>query len=250
MNILFKYYIAIIYLFVFLNFTNQLKQTKMKNFILLFSLLFSNFIFGQASIRVVDFDVKWGAEQEVARLFADYHNTERKSGGAHLQKINYLKNVTHRAIFVGDPANWGVKTEKTEAEWDAYIGKMRRLLNNANNSVIMTNLRWRKGDGEKYKVSKNWEMKVKDPIKFLKAYDKFINAIDNVLGDHITAIESIDLGGNGGTHRSWFNGKDLNDLILLEREIQKTKAFQIFIEERGEVELINSYSATRIHRFN
>lgn len=222
----------------------------MKNFILLFSLLFSNFIFGQASIRVVDFDVKWGAEQEFSELFADYHNTERKSGSAHLQKINYLKNVTHRAIFVGNPANWGVKIEKTEAEWDTYIGKIRRLLNNGNSSVIMTNLRWRKGDTEKNKGTKNWEMKIKDPVKFLKACNKFINAIDTVLGDHITAIESIDLGGNGGTHRSWFNGKDLKGLMLLEREIQKTKAFQIFIEERGEVVLINSYLANRIHKFN
>ena len=217
---------------------------------MLLAVVFTTSIFGQTSIRVVDFDVKWGAEEEVARLFADYHNSERKSGGAHLQKINYLKNVTHRAVFVGDPSNWGVKTEKTAAEWAAYQGKMRRLLNNGEASVIMTNLRWRKGDSEKNKVSKNWEMKIKDPIRFLKAYDKFIKAIDNVLGDHITAVESIDLGGNGGTHRSWLNGTDLNNLILLEREIQNTKAFQTFIEERGEVELINSYLSTRIHKFN
>jgi hypothetical protein len=222
----------------------------MKKLLLIFSLVFSNYTFGQASIRVVDFDVKWGAEDEVARLFANYHNSERKSGGAHLQKISYLKNVTHRAVFVGDPSNWGVKTEKTSAEWDAYRGKMRRLLNNAENSVVMTNLRWKAGDGEKNKVSKSWEMKIKDPIRFLNAYDKFIKAIDNVLGDHIAAIESIDLGGNGGTHRLWFNGKDINDLILLERKIQKTKAFQTFIEERGEVEIVKSYLSERIHRFN
>ena len=222
----------------------------MKKILLLIAVIFTTSIFGQTSIRVVDFDVKWGAEEEVARLFADYHNSERKSGGAFLQKINYLKNVTHRAVFVGDASNWGVKKERTTAEWDAYRGKMRRLLNNAQTSVIMTNLRWRKGNSEKNKVSKNWEMKIKDPIKFLKAYDKFIKSIDNVLGDHNTAVESIDLGGNGGTHRSWFNGTDLNDLILLEREIQNTKAFQTFIEERGEVELINSYLSSRIHRFN
>jgi len=222
----------------------------MKKLLLIFSLVLFNYTFSQTSIRIVDFDVKWGAEEEVARLFADYHNSERKSGGAHLQKINYLKNVTHRAVFVGDPSNWGVKTEKTADEWDAYRGKMRRLLNNAEPSVVMTNLRWRKGDSENNKVSKNWEMKIKDPVKFLKAYDKFIKSIDNVLGDHITAIESIDLGGNGGTHRSWLSGTDLNNLILLEREIQNTKAFQTFIEERGEVELINSYLSTRIHRFN
>ena len=143
-----------------------------------------------------------------------------------------------------------MKIEKIEAEWDTYIGKIRRLLNNGNSLVIMTNLRWRKGDTEKNKGTKNWEMKIKDPVKFLKACNKFINAIDTVLGDHITAIESIDLGGNGGTHRSWFNGKDLKGLMLLEREIQKTKAFQIFIEERGEVVLINSYLANRIHKFN
>ena len=222
----------------------------MKKLLLIFSLVLFNYTFSQTSIRIVDFDVKWGAEEEVARLFADYHNSERKSGGAHLQKINYLKNVTHRAVFVGDPSNWGVKTEKTADEWDAYRGKMRRLLNNAEPSVVMTNLRWRKGDSENNKVSKNWEMKIKDPVKFLKAYDKFIKSIDNVLGDHITAIESIDLGGNGGTHRSWLSGTDLNNLILLEREIQNTKAFQTFIEERGEVELINSYLSTRIHKFN
>ena len=222
----------------------------MKKLLLIFSLVLFNYTFGQTSIRIVDFNVKWGAEEEVARLFADYHNSERKSGGAHLQKINYLKNVTHRAVFVGDPSNWGVKTEKTADEWDAYRGKMRRLLNNAEPSVVMTNLRWRKGDSENNKVSKNWEMKIKDPVKFLKAYDKFIKSIDNVLGDHITAIESIDLGGNGGTHRSWLSGTDLNNLILLEREIQNTKAFQTFIEERGEVELINSYLSTRIHKFN
>lgn len=222
----------------------------MKKFILLFGLVCSNLTFSQTSIRVVDFDVKWGAEEEVAKLFADYHNSERKSGIALLQKISYLKNVTHRAVFVGDPSNWGRKKEKTSAEWDAYRGKMRRLLNNAEASVVMTNLRWRKGNMEKNKVSKNWDMKIKDPVKFLKAYDKFIKAIDNILGDRIIAVESIDLGGNGGTHRSWINGTDLNDLILLEREIQKTKAFQTFIEERGEVELINSYLRTRIHMFN
>ena len=127
---------------------------------------------------------------------------------------------------------------------------MRRLQNSAGPSVVMTNLRWKNADREKNKVAKNWEMKIKEPEKFLKAYDKFIKAIDNVLGDHITVVESIDLGGNGGTHRSWLSGNGLNDIILLEREIQKTQAYQIFIEERGEVELINTYLTKTIYTFN
>jgi hypothetical protein len=224
---------------------------KMKKILLGISLLLLAYTsFAQTSIRIVDFDVKRGAEEEVARLFADYHSVERKSGGAHLQKVYYLKDVTHRAVFTGDAANWGVKIKKTTSEWDAFIGKMRRLQNSAGPSVVMTNLRWKNADREKNKVAKNWEMKIKEPENFLKAYDKFIKAIDNVLGDHITAVESIDLGGNGGTHRSWLSGNDLNDIILLEREIQKTQAYQIFIEERGEVELINSYLTKTIYTFN
>ncbi|MFB0912741.1 MAG: hypothetical protein QMA97_06145, partial [Glaciecola sp.] len=207
-------------------------------------------LFAQTSIRIVDFDVKPGAQEEVARLFADYHSAERKSCGAHLQRVHYLKGVTHRAVFTGDVANWGHNIEKTTSEWDAYIGKMRRLHNSASPSVVMTNLRWKSADREKNKVAKRWEMKIRDPEKFLKAYDTFIKSIDNVLENHITAVESIDLGGNGGTHTSWLSGNSLNDIILLEREIEKTKAFQTFIKERGEVELINSYLTTTIFTYN
>jgi hypothetical protein len=49
---------------------------------------------------------------------------------------------------------------------------------------------------------------------------------------------------------SWLSGNSLNDIILLEREIEKTKAFQTFIKERGEVELINSYLTTTIFTYN
>jgi hypothetical protein len=52
------------------------------------SLFFSDFILGQASIRVVDLDVKWGAEQEFSELFADYHQTERKSSSLIYKKCN------------------------------------------------------------------------------------------------------------------------------------------------------------------
>jgi|TARA_B110000238_G_C15736493_1_gene273179 hypothetical protein len=52
-------------------------------------------------------------------------------------------------------------------------------------------------------------MKIKVPLKFLKAYDNFINTITTVLGDHITAIEPIDL---GGTYRSWFHGNIIMSL--------------------------------------
>ena len=57
------------------------------------------------------------------------------------------------------------------------------------------------------------------------------------------------MGGLGGTHSTSLKGADMNDLVLIEREIQKTKAFQDFLEERGEVEIIKSYFGYYVHRF-
>jgi len=42
----------------------------------------------------------------------------------------------------------------------------------------------------------------------------------------------------------------LNDIVLVERAIQKTKAFKDFLKERGEVKLVKSYFTNNIHLFN
>jgi hypothetical protein len=58
------------------------------------------------------------------------------------------------------------------------------------------------------------------------------------------------MGGLGGTQNIWLSGSDLNDLILTEREIQKSKAFKLFLEERGKVDLVKSYFTNNIHLLN
>lgn len=222
----------------------------MKKIIFVSTFLLSITVFAQTSIRVINLDVKMGRADEVARLFSEWSDVERKSGVSILQNVNYLgPDVTHRVLLVGDPANWGFKVQKSDVEWDAYVGKIQKNINNGTGSMIMTNLRWRKGDSDKNKAHKNWEMIVHEPTKFIKAYDKFIKAIGDVLGDRVVALESIDMGGLGGTHNTWLSGKNLNDLILTERAIQKTKAFQDFIAERGKVEIVKSYFSNNIHVF-
>ena len=206
----------------------------MKKTLFISFLLTSLLSVAQTSVRVINLDVKMGRGEEVARLFAEWSDAERNSGVAVLQGVNYLgADVTHRVLLAGDPANWGFKEEKSDAEWDAYIGKIQKNINDGTGAMVMTNLRWRNGDRTKNKAAKNWEMIVHEPAKFAKAYDKFIKKIDAVLGDRVVALESIDMGGLGGTHNTWLSGANLNDLILTERAIQKTKAFQEFIEERG-----------------
>jgi hypothetical protein len=223
----------------------------MKKIYFLFLFLFvTTLSFAQTSVRVINLDVKMGEATEVARLFKNYHDVERKSGAAVIQSANYLDGVTHRLIFAGDPANWGEKTERSESEWQAYIGKIQKKINNANGSMVMTNLRWRQGDRQKNKSTKHWEMIVHEPDKFVKAYDKFVNSIGNILEDRVVSLESIDMGGLGGTHNTWLSGSDLNDLILTEREIQKSKAFKLFLEERGKVDLVKSYFTNNIHLLN
>ena len=62
-------------------------------------------------------------------------------------------------------------------------------------------------------------------------------------------LSSIDMGGLGGTHTSLLCGSDLNDIILTERKIRESKAYKSYIEERGNVQIIKSYSANYIHNF-
>ena len=226
------------------------KSIKMKKKLFVFTFLISFATFAQTSIRVINLDVKMGRADEVARLFAEWSDAERKSGAAILQGVNYLgTDVTHRVILVGDPSNWGFKEEKSDAEWDAYIGKIQKNINGGSGSMVMTNLRWKDGDTDKNKAHKNWEIIVHEPSKFVKAYDKFIKGITDILGDRVVALESIDMGGLGGTHNTWLSGTNLNDLILTERAIQKTKAFKDFIAERGKVEIVKSYLSNNIHLF-
>ena len=220
-------------------------------FLISYLLLIIQGAIAQTSIRVYDLNVKMCHASYVARNFADYHDVERNSGAAVLQSVNYLDDVSHRIIFAGDPANWGPKVKKSDAEWQAYLRKQQLHLNEGRGSMVMTSLRWREeGDWEKSKASKYWEIIPEDPGKFLKAYDKFVKSIGDILDWRIVSLTSIDMGGLGGTHTTSLKGSDLNDIILIEREIQKTKAFKEFLEERGNVKLVKSYYSNTIHRFN
>tara|TARA_X000001036_G_C20639096_1_gene790420 strand:- start:21 stop:695 length:675 start_codon:yes stop_codon:yes gene_type:complete len=218
--------------------------------LLLIYLSFTYLVHAQNVVRVYDFNVKSGHASDVARNFADYHDVERKSGAAILQSVSFLDGVTHRMIFAGDPANWGPKVERSDAEWEAYLRKQQLHINSGGGSMVMTSLMWRMdGDFEKCKTSRYWEIIPEDPEKYVKAREKFVNSIGDILEWRIMGLSSIDMGGLGGTHTSLLCGSDLNDIILTGRKIQKSKAYKSYIDERGNVKIIKSYSANYIHNF-
>ena len=218
--------------------------------LLIISLSFTMGVYAQNIVRVYDFDVKMGHAADVARNFADYHNVERKSGAAILQSVSFVDGVTHRMMFAGDPENWGPKVKKSDAEWEAYLRKQQLHTNRGGGSMVMTSLMWRmEGDFDKCKTSRYWEIIPEEPEKYVKAREKFVKAIGDVLEWRIMGLSSIDMGGLGGTHTSLLCGSDLNDIIITGRKIQKTKAYKVYLEERGNVKLIKSYSANYIHNF-
>jgi len=205
----------------------------------------------QFSVRVINLNLKFGAEEEMARLFEEYHKGPRNSGGAHFSSVNYLDNVTHRVIFAGDPANFGAKKIPTQAEQEAYMSKIYRLFDGkSSGSHVMTTLAWKGGDRDKNKFSKVWEFKASDPAKYLQAHTTFVKAIEEILGDRLVGLSSIDMGGSGGTHSVFMSGASLNDLVLTERALSNTKAFQTFIANRGAVEMVSVYMTKNILRFN
>ena len=95
---------------------------KKKVFIFI-ALLATSFSYAQ-SIRVYNFNFNDGVESEVGKIFKEFQDRERNSGYAILQRVSFLDGVTHRALFMGDPANWGFKEEVGDAEWDGFLSRM------------------------------------------------------------------------------------------------------------------------------
>ena len=99
-------------------------------------------------------------------------------------------------------------------------------------------LAFTEGDWKKNLSARVYDVKVHDPAKFKKAWDKNAKAAEKILGDRRIGLVSYEVGGTpGATHGLVIYGKNLNDVQVTLRKIQKTKAFQEYISSRGESRL-------------
>ena len=95
-----------------------------------------------------------------------------------------------------------------------------------------------------------YDVKVHEPAKFKKAWDKNAKAAEKILGDRRIGLVSYEVGGTpGATHGLVIYGKNPNDVQVTLRKIQKTKAFQEYISSRGKVDYIQSYITNTVKRF-
>jgi hypothetical protein len=86
------------------------------------------------------------------------------------------------------------------------------------------------GDWTKNLSARVYDVKVHDPEKFKKAWDKNVKEAKKILGDRRIGLVNYEAGGTPGTtHGLVIYGENLNDVQVTLRKIQKTKAFQEYI---------------------
>ena len=214
------------------------------NKIILLSLLCTTFLISAQNIRVYNLNVDPQDAGSVAELFKEYHSKgKRKSGNVILQRVQFHNNVTHRVLLTGDPNNWGSAIERPESDWRAYLRGTRHFRKPTMGSYTASSAYWKAGDREKYNYGQQWLIKVKDPAKYASAWIKFAKDIEPMVGDRMMGLGSISMGDlEGATHYTVFYGENMNDLEITLAKIRKSKAYQEFVKNRGENEIIKSFA--------
>ena len=217
-----------------------------KNIFIIIAWMATSLSYAQ-SIRVYNFNFNDGVEAEVGKIFKEFQDRERNSGYAILQRVSFLDGVTHRALFTGNPANWGFKEEVGDAEWDGFLSRMwMHQRAKALGSYTAKSLAWKSGDRKKNNVGQMWIMKVADSKKYLAAHNKFVEQTADIIGDRSIGFGKLNMGRNGATHYAVFYGDNLSDVELTMDKIRASKAFTEMIENRGEVEILNSYMVSTL----
>ena len=214
--------------------------------------LVTSSIVAQRTVYFNNLNVIRGHEGDVVETFSDFSGNEKwKSGGVLLQSVNFKNEVTHRIVVYGDPENWGTERDRSDDEWELYREKISNYtypnpIDRSMGSII----NFSEGDRDKYKTARVYDVRVHEPVKFLSAWNKNVKEAKKILGDRRIGLVSYEVGGTpGATHGLVVYGKNNNDVQVILRKIQKTKAFQEYISDRGKVDYIQTYSVTTIKRF-
>ena len=225
----------------------------MKKIFFVFSLFLSFGVLAQTSVRFYNLNVKRGYEDAVVKTFTDFVEGEtwKPGAGILLQGVRFKNGVTHRIVVYGDPENWGTERKRTEDEWSLYRERMNRYTHpNSIDSAMGSIINFSDGDREKNKTARVYDVRVHEPEKFLKAWNKNVKEAKSILGDRRIGLISYEVGGaSGATHALVVSGENDNDVQVTLRKIQKTKAFKEYIESRGKVDYIQTFAVTTVKRF-
>jgi len=194
------------------------------------------------SFTVAYFDAKPYQQNEIAEKFDNfYKDIEFNSGGVYLEKLNRGNTMgTHRIVFFGDAANWGMKEGQKESNqrwlfWRNVSDHVESWGDKYSGRILDYN-----GEvaPDHYGYIQIYDIAVSDPEKFLAAHQKIVSQARGLMEDRPVAFGTYDIGSpNGATHWVAVGYKDVRDNIVIKSKMEQelSKEWSEYFKNRGEV---------------
>jgi len=216
---------------------------KMKTIKTIIFCLVAGFSFSQVpSFTIAYFDAKPFQQDEIAKKFDDfYKDIEFNSGGVYLERLNRGNTMgTHRIVFFGDAANWGMKEGQKENNqkwlfWRTVSDHVESWGDSYSGRILDYD-----GDvaPDYYGYIQIYDITVSDPEKFLAAHKKIVSQSRGLMEDRPVAFGTYYIGTpNGATHWVAVGYKDIGDNIVIKSKMEQDLAeeWKEYFKNRGEV---------------
>ena len=226
----------------------------MKKLLLLSAIVFSTSIFSQRLNRVTEISVDGPDRGAVLDLMDDFYGTVKynEGSGVVIQWIRMgIDESTHRVINYGDANNFGVLAgERKEYQGPAFWSRLSRHVS-YNRASASVNIEVLSPNNQNHNFSQNWDLKIKDPEKYLNAFRTLVTELKNEIGQRRIAFGAHTINGYGGaTHYVTLGGSSWQEIEITRAKIQQTNAWATFLKNRGDVEYVRNYLVQNIRHYN
>ncbi|MEY2996986.1 MAG: hypothetical protein RIQ82_365 [Bacteroidota bacterium] len=209
----------------------------------------------QMAFNFVEITAKENSQDKIAELFDEFFGErEQKSGGVFLERLRHGREDgrTHRIVFLWELDNGGWVTKPSEAEGDAFWRGVRNHVESWGSARAGRIMNLHPGDTEKYPTIHIWDIKAANPKAFAAAQAELVNNSNGAFDGRTVAFGTYDVNKpNGATHWALVAGEDINDHMSLYQQLQTTqsKAFNKYIEDRGEAVQIQDFIVERLKTY-
>jgi len=226
----------------------------MKKLLLIIALVFTTSTIAQRLNRVTEISVDGPNRGAVLDLMDDFYGTVRYNDGSGivLQWIRMgIDESSHRVISYGDANNFGVLDgERKEYQGAAFWSRLSRQ-SSYNRSSASVTIEVLSPNNQNHNFSQNWDLKIKDPEKYLNALRILITELKNEIGERRIAFGAHTINGySGATHWLTLGGSSWQEIEIVKAKIQQTNAWTKYLKNRGDVEYIRNYLVQNIRHYN
>ena len=225
-----------------------------KLLLLLYAIVFSTSIFAQRLNRATEISVDGPNRGAVLDLMDDFYGTVKynEGSGVVIQWIRMgIDESTHRVINYGDANNFGVLAgERKEYQGPAFWSRLSRHVS-YNRASASVNIEVLSPNNQNHNFSQNWDLKIKDPEKYINAFRTLVTELKNEIGQRRIAFGAHTINGYGGaTHYITLGGSSWQEIEITRAKIQQSNAWAKFLKNRGDVEYVRNYLVQNIRHYN